>query len=166
MKSWNVLGRCGRRWVVVFALMLGVLALGGRWSAVAQPGAGGGGGSGGSPPKAAEPAAKTVTLVIDFGDGFQKHYTALAWKSGMTVLDALSAAKVHPRSLPFESNGEGAMAFIKSIDGVANQGAQGEQKNWLFSVNTKFADKSAGAYILNAGDAVFWHFGPYEWREE
>ena len=47
-----------------------------------------------------EPPAKAtehVRLIIDYGDGVQKHYTELPWRPEMTVLDALRLAQEHPR---------------------------------------------------------------------
>lgn len=161
MRRWRR-GRLGRRALVAgFAVLSCVLALGPRGLIAAEPA------KAPAPARNAEAAAKTVTLIIDFGDGFEKRYTALAWRHGLTALGALEAAKSHPRvPLAFESTGSDVMAFVKSIDGVANEGAQGAKRNWLFSVNGTFADKSAGVFILSAGDTVRWHFGPYDRRED
>lgn len=122
---------------------------------------------GGATP-AAEPSKvpASVRLTIDYSDGFQKVYTRLPWAEGMTVMDALEAAKGHPRGISFDASGAGATAFVKKIDDVANQGATGEKKNWLYSVNAQFADKSAGVWALKAGDEIVWHFGPYDRRED
>ena len=35
---------------------------------------------------------RTVRLIVDYGDGVEKHFTALAFREGMTVMDALKAA--------------------------------------------------------------------------
>ncbi|HVZ94893.1 MAG TPA: DUF4430 domain-containing protein [Phycisphaerales bacterium] len=112
-----------------------------------------------------DPKPKTISLTIDYSDGFQKRYTALPWKENMTVMDALDAAKAHPRPITYESSGAGKNAFVKKIDDLTNQGGEGDKKNWLYTVNKKFADKSAGVWTLNPGDDILWHFGPYEWRE-
>ena len=54
---------------------------------------------------AAEPKAATVRLVVDYGDGAQVHFTALPWREGMTVLDALGAAQAHPHGITFSQRG-------------------------------------------------------------
>ena len=46
---------------------------------------------------AAEPEEKSVKLTIDYGDGVQKVFVAIPWKTKLTVLAALQAAEKHPR---------------------------------------------------------------------
>jgi hypothetical protein len=99
--------------------------------------------------------AENVTVAIDYGDGVQKHFTALAWKKGMTVLAALEAAQSHPRGIRFEYRGSGATAFLTKIDDLANEG---QGRNWMYRVNDKLASKSFGVYELSAGDSVLWSF--------
>lgn len=104
------------------------------------------------------PAAETapqIRIVIDYGDGVEKHFTALTWKEGMTVLDAMQAAKSHPRGVTFKHRGSGATAFLLQIDDKENQGREG---NWVYRVNDKLAERSFGAQELKAGDAVLWKF--------
>ncbi len=103
---------------------------------------------------AAEPAA-TVRMVIDYGDGVEKHFTALAWQAEMTVLDALQAAKRHPRGIVFEHRGSGATTLLTKIDDVENEG---RGRNWLFRVNDELGDRSCGIFVLKQGDAVLWKF--------
>jgi hypothetical protein len=106
------------------------------------------------------PAAKAVSLAIDYGDGFQKQYASLPWKEGMTVLDALAAARAHPRGITFKHRGSGETALLLQIDDLANERAAG--RNWIYRVNGKLADRSFGIYRLQAGDAVLWRFEKYE----
>jgi hypothetical protein len=60
--------------------------------------------------------------------------------------------------LSVDQKGSGQAAFLTSIDGVANQGADG--KNWTFAVNGQSADRSFAVYELRPGDHVLWTFGP------
>src|SRR6186997_2716615 len=53
-----------------------------------------------------------VTVVIDYGDGVEKHFTRIAWKDGLTILEAMRAAQGHPRGIRFEFKGNGASAFL------------------------------------------------------
>lgn len=94
-----------------------------------------------------------VSLAIDFGDGHTKDITDVAWSPGMTVADVLSGQQ----NLAVEKKGSGSGALLTSIDGSANQGADG--KNWTFSVNNQLADRSYAVYELQAGDHVLWTFG-------
>jgi hypothetical protein len=102
--------------------------------------------------------AKTVRVVIDYGDGCEKHFTAIAWKAEMTVFDATRAAQAHPRGIKFKSRGEGTTAFLTKIDDVENEG---RGRNWLFHVNGKQSDRGFGVFKLKAGDTVLWKFDKY-----
>src|SRR5262245_2014877 len=104
----------------------------------------------------AQPA--TVRLVIDYGDGVTKTITDLPWSKGQTVLDVMNAAKNHPHGITFNASGSGASAFLTQIDDVANQGGGAGKKNWQFWVNAAYADRSFGAYEVQASDVVFWRF--------
>ena len=67
-------------------------------------------------------AAQTVNLVIDYGDGVQKHFPKLAWNSSTTVLGVLQSAAKHPRGIDIKVRSSGSTAFLTQIDDVANQG--------------------------------------------
>ena len=110
----------------------------------------------------AEPLAPTVRLVIDFGDGMEMHFTALAWREGMTALDALSAAKAHRRGIGFSHHGSGANAMVTKIGDVKNEGAG---KNWIYYVNAKQAEMSAGACKIKPGETVLWKFEEYNYNQ-
>ena len=109
--------------------------------------------------RAAEEPAKTVSLAVDYGDGSQKQFTALAWREGLTVLDAVRAAEKHPRGIKCELRGSGDTAFLVKIDDLKNEGGAG--RGWMFRVNGKLADRSLGVFPLQAGDAVLWKFEKY-----
>ena len=104
-----------------------------------------------------EPAAeKTVKLTIDYGDGVQKVFGALPWKEKLTVFAALEAAAKHPRGIKLTHQGTGERILVTAIDDVKNEG---RGRNWLYEVNGKLADRSAGVFELSSGDAVLWRFG-------
>jgi hypothetical protein len=94
-----------------------------------------------------------VKLAIDFGGGRQKNFDAVAWRGGMTVADAMKASS----GVAIAQKGSGQSAFVTSIDGVENQGADGQ--NWTYSVNGQIADRSYAVYELKPGDRVLWTFG-------
>lgn len=110
-------------------------------------------------PPPAPPA--TIRLVIDHGDGFEKHYTSVPWKQGMTVLDAMEFARAHKHATPFEFKGRAETAFLSRLDGVANQGAGRDKLNWIYHVNGKLADKGFAVCELKAGDQVLWRYQTY-----
>lgn len=107
-----------------------------------------------------EPAAKkTVKLVIDFGDGFAKQYSALDWKENMTVLDVMNQSKRHPRGIRFEYQGSGETGLLLMIDDLKNEG---RGRNWIYRVNEKLGDRSFAIYPVAAGDVVLWKFSEYK----
>ncbi len=105
-------------------------------------------------------AAEHVKLIVDYGDGVQKHFTSLAWKDGLTALGATQLADAHRRGIATKVRGSGEIAFLTEIDGVANEGGGG--RNWVFHVNGKLGDRSCGVTSLKAGDTVLWRFQKYE----
>ena len=103
-------------------------------------------------------AQQTVKVVINYGDGVQKHFTALPWKEKLTVLDALLSAQQHPRGIKVQYRGKGQTAFVSKIDDLENEG---RGSNWIYRVNDKLADRGCGVYELKAGDTILWEFGEY-----
>jgi hypothetical protein len=99
----------------------------------------------------------SIRLIVDYGDGVQKHFTALPWKKDMTVFDAMSAAKESTHGITFQHTGSGATAFLTKIDDMQNEGGAGK-RNWIFWVNTSLGDKSFGVYKLDPSDVVSWRF--------
>ncbi len=102
---------------------------------------------------------KTVSLVVDYGDGAQVHLTALPWSKGMTAVDALAAAQKHRHGVKFVQRGRGANALVTQIGDLKNQG---NGKNWIYAVNGKTAEVGAGTYALEPDDRVLWEFKEYE----
>ncbi len=79
--------------------------------------------------------------------------------SEMTVLGLMKRAQ-QDGTLEFEYRGSGETAFVTSIQGLANQGAGGN--NWIYRVNGKLGDRSIGVARIAAGDEVTWEFGAYQ----
>jgi hypothetical protein len=101
---------------------------------------------------------KAVALTIDYGDGVQKRFAALAWKDGITIADLMETAAKHPRGIKYVKQGSGTNALLTEIDGLANGT---DDKYWLYEVNGTPGDRSYGAMKLKAGDAVQWKFEAY-----
>jgi hypothetical protein len=113
-----------------------------------------------------EPAAKTVSLKIDFGGGVVKQFDGIAWQKDSTVMDVMNAAKGRPQGITFKYRGSGATAFLTQIDDAKNEGGGADRKNWFFRVNGKLAEDSFGVHKLKPADAVLWTFGQYKPNEE
>ena len=103
---------------------------------------------------------KTVRLVVDYGDGVEKHFTALRWKEGLTAFEALGLAKGHPRGITFEYKDFGGDLgyLITKIDDLENEGGGGGARNWVYKVNDKLGTGACNRRELQAGDVVRWTF--------
>ena len=95
--------------------------------------------------------AERVLLSINYGDGRLQNVT-VEWRDGMTVADVLQQ---EPR-ISLVTNGSGQSAFLTALNGVANEGAGG--RNWTYTVDGKYADRSFAVYELQPNDHVLWTF--------
>lgn len=105
-------------------------------------------------------SAETVVMIVDYGDGVQKHFTAVPWRKSMTIEDVMKYASRHPRGLKLAVRGKGPTAFLYKVDDLENQGGRG--RNWVFRVNDKLGDRSFAIFELKPDDTVLWKFGEYE----
>lgn len=109
---------------------------------------------------------ETVTLIIDYGNGEQKSFTAIPWKQEMDVLEVLQAAGSIEPGLVFEfrvtleSDRAGRQwGIIASIDGVE---ADQTNQQWLTWINGRSEGNelaatgrfAAGAPQVAAGDVI------------
>jgi hypothetical protein len=100
-------------------------------------------------------SGQTVSLTIDFGRGRMTEFKPIAWREGMTVQDV---TRETPRSdMQLKTVGTGQSAFLASLDGTENEGADG--RNWTYSVDGKAGDRSFAVFELQPGDRVLWTFG-------
>jgi hypothetical protein len=113
----------------------------------------------GAPSVGAADEAKSVTLAIDYGDGLEKRFTAIPWKEGLTIADAMEEAAKHPRGIKYSKRGSGENTLLTQIDDLKN--GTGD-KYWIYSVNGKRGDRSYAIMKLKAGDAVEWSFDVYQ----
>jgi len=107
---------------------------------------------------AAKKSKDSVRLIVDFGDGVEKHFAGIKWREAMTVQDVTEAASKHPRGIKIKQRGKKATAFLSQIDDLANQP---RGRSWVYRVNDKLADRSFGVYPVEAGDVVQWSFQNY-----
>lgn len=101
---------------------------------------------------------QTVRVVVDYGDGVEKHFTRIPWHETMTVLDAMKTAAEHPRGIRVEYRGRGSLSLLIRIDDLKNEGSG---RNWIYRVNGRLADRGVGTYPLKPGDTVLWKFEKY-----
>lgn len=105
----------------------------------------------------------TVRLIVDYGNSVEKHYNALPWKDGLTVLDALKLAQESKPGIEFRASGGGETALVSGIDGFANRRGGPDGRNWVFRVNDQLAVRSCGVEVLKPGDIVVWKYDL--WRD-
>jgi hypothetical protein len=118
---------------------------------------------------AAEPAAEAhATLVINYGEGVEKRWSAVPVREGMTVADVLAevASRPSPRGIALETRGRGETYFVRSIDGLSNQGGKPTDRNWMLKVGGEMAKKSAGLVEVRAGDTITWTFMTFDWSKD
>lgn len=101
---------------------------------------------------------ETVRLIVDYGDGVQKHFHQIKWQDKMTVQDVTLAASKHPRGIQIKQRGKKATAFLSQIDDLANNP---RGRSWVYRVNGKLADRSFGVSTVKAGDVVSWSYQDY-----
>jgi len=103
---------------------------------------------------------RTVSLILTYTEGVEKHYTMIPWSNEMTVLDAMkhAAAMPAPMGLTLDVTGGGETAFVRAIDGLRNEGGGRGARNWTYRVNDEPARASAGVVTLKPNDTVRWTF--------
>mgnify|MGYP001587061634 FL=1 len=98
---------------------------------------------------AAYGASQNITVEIDYGGLQQSRKVEIAWKQGITVLEALrSVTKI-------ETKQAGEFILVNSIDGV--EGKNGD-KAWYYDINGKRATSFANKCILTEGDYMKWEY--------
>jgi hypothetical protein len=110
----------------------------------------------------AQPERETesvVLLQIDFRGQQDNLELEVPCSTESTAFEVLKIAS-RQAGFSLETTGQGQTAFVKSIAGVANQGAGGD--NWVFHVNGALADRGSGVYPLQSKDQLRWVFGKYE----
>ena len=112
----------------------------------------------------AAPAKQTVQVIVKFGDGVEVHYTAIPIRAKLTALDALQETSKKRRGVRFDQRGAGSTAMVTRIDDVANEGGGRTSRNWIYRVNGKKGDVSAGIHELKPSDVVLWSFETYDYN--
>jgi Domain of unknown function (DUF4430) len=100
----------------------------------------------------------TVSLVVRYGDGLEKHFTNIPWREGMTISDALIASQKHARGIIYKTRGSGEFTLLTQIDDLENGK---NDKYWRFEVNKKEGECSFVLVKLNPQDAVLWKYVTY-----
>ncbi len=114
-------------------------------------------GNGQTPPPAQNESQKqiaTLSIVADQERGTVLAPTRVEVKEGETVLDLLKRL-TRNNKIQLEYSGFGATAYVEGIDNLY-EFDRGGKSGWMYRVNGKFPDKSAGAYPVASGDLIEW----------
>ena len=90
-------------------------------------------------------AAEGITLTIDFGNGTITIFDNL---NGSSVLNVTSSV------LDVDVQWHGSLAYIRGIEGLVGQGAEG----WQYWVNGEFASIAVNLHLLEDGDSLLWKY--------
>jgi hypothetical protein len=103
---------------------------------------------------APRPEGDTASLVIDFGNGALRQFQALPCPAGQTLGGLMQQARRFQPGLRYTQQGEGDMAFLTSLEGVANEGGRG--RYWFYEVDGRRGDSSFQVQPLTPGAKVLW----------
>ncbi|MFH0890798.1 MAG: DUF4430 domain-containing protein [Candidatus Liptonbacteria bacterium] len=101
---------------------------------------------------------KTVSLMIDYGEGSVQTYNKIEIRPGQSVLDMLRDTMA-TQKLMFESKEYAGMGtLVTRIHSRAN----GENNNyWQYWVNNEKPNVGADTYKLQGGEWIAWKFMPF-----
>jgi hypothetical protein len=103
------------------------------------------------------PIVNAITFSVEkrtIGQGDIVASQSLTLQAGDTAFTALKRA-LDAKGIAIEYTGSGATIYVAGIDGLREQDpAHGEGSGWMYSVNGKFPNVSAGVYELKNGDVL------------
>ncbi len=111
-----------------------------------------------------ESDAKAVKLIVDYGDGVEKHFTSLPWKEGLTAYGALEQASHSTHGISFEAKdyGDSIGRLVTRIDDLASEKGGTAGRNWIYEVNGQMAKRACDKQTVQAGDVVSWTFSAWK----
>ncbi|MCM3288847.1 DUF4430 domain-containing protein [Paenibacillus sp. MER 180] len=71
-----------------------------------------------------------------------------------TVMDVLKKA-TRAKKIQMDFSGSGATAYVKGIDNLY-EFDKGSGSGWMYSINSKFPNRSAGVWPIHPGDHIQW----------
>jgi len=105
---------------------------------------------------ATPPPSKTVQLTIvgssDIGTILSTEEIEIG--ESETVMDILKKA-TRAKRIQMDFSGAGAAAYVKGIDNLY-EFDKGPGSGWMYSINQKFPNRSAGAWEVKPGDHIQW----------
>jgi hypothetical protein len=103
----------------------------------------------------ADPIVLKITM-----DDETAEFEMTAFDGDLSIADIMKKIAETEKEFRYKSRGRGDTFFVTEINGRKNEGARG--RNWIFKVNGKLGNKSAGSFKIKAGDKVEWNFQKYQ----
>lgn len=104
----------------------------------------------------AESEKSVVTLSIYSDDSTILAPMEVKVEEGETVFDVLNKT-VKDQKIQMEYSGKAETVYVEGINNIY-EFDKGSGSGWMYNVNGVYPNKSAGAYVLKAGDSVEWHY--------
>ncbi len=105
------------------------------------------------------PTTNTITLSVEkrtIGEGDIIAPVRVELQDGETAFTAMKRA-VDQKGISIDYTGSGPTLYVKAIDDLG-EFDKGPESGWVYSVNGKFPNYSAGIYNLKKGDVLRWQY--------
>lgn len=102
-----------------------------------------------------ENQAKTVSLMVDFGDGAVKTFVDVAYAENETLFDVTKRA-LEESGVTFQYQPPGPYGIL--VDQIGDKKGGTDGKYWLWWENGRMGQVASDAFSLRPGDVVEWKF--------
>jgi hypothetical protein len=96
---------------------------------------------------------------ITVNDGCESTLCTIPWSEGMTVIDATVQLR-RQVGITVAYRGRGPSLFLLQLGNRLAQGPSG--CNWIYTINGRLCNRSAGVQLLQAEDELEWCYAPWQ----
>ncbi|TAL19235.1 DUF4430 domain-containing protein [Patescibacteria group bacterium] len=100
--------------------------------------------------------AKTVSVMLDFGDGTVRTFTDIDVSGTKTVFDLLKSLSESGKGFVFSYQPPGQYGVM--VEQIGNKKNGDEGKYWMFWMNNRLAEVAADRQSVAVGDVIEWKF--------
>lgn len=101
----------------------------------------------------------TVSLMLDYGNGYVRTYTDITTHNGETMMGLLEK-QTRNAKIPFTVKKFNGLGTLIETIGTKTNGDEG--KYWQYWVNNVAISYGADAYLVKPGDVIEWKFLNYK----
>ncbi len=109
-----------------------------------------------APAPAMDQKERTVSVMLDFGDGTVRTYEGVAFAEGETLFDVMLRLSERGDGFVFRHQPPGQYGIL--IDQIGNMASGADGKYWLWYENNRMGQVASDAYVLRPGDVIEWKF--------